>query len=298
VPVNKRIVILGSRGQLGSDICRLLNEYCYIDVVCVNRTHYNLLHSAGIGSYLKNLLPFDVLVNCAAYHHVAQCENDPATAFAVNAAAVKEMACFCNIHSITLFHISTDYVMDGNTTTPYTEEDGPAPINTYGITKLAGEYMLQANHDKFFIFRVASLYGNNGSAQKGGNFVAKMLSAIHENRVTKVVSDQIMSPTYTEDVARAIIHFLQEQITAYGVYHCAGEGGGSWYELAIEIARQSGASSNVFIPVSLHDFPSSVKRPKYSVLNSRKLGRWFRMPLWSRSLQLYLDSHENRGGRG
>ncbi|WP_270166416.1 dTDP-4-dehydrorhamnose reductase [Paenibacillus sp. SYP-B4298] len=287
--MKKRVLLLGRGGQLGTDVQRVL-QTAKVEVISLSRDVLDLHHTFDISARLSEYIPFDVLINCTAVHSLELCEDDPGSAFSVNAIAVHELARFCNARGIVLFHISTDYVMDGTQRTPYTEEEATSPLNMYGVSKVAGEQLLAANHDRYFIFRVSSLFGVAGPSRKQGNFVDRIIQMISrpDTPAPSVVCDQQMSPTHTLDVARAIVYFIQESIDAYGVYHCSGEGACSWYTFACEIARAAGITAE-FLPISLEDVDGSgVRRPKYSVLDNAKMNRLYRMPEWEQSLGDYM----------
>lgn len=282
----KRIVLLGANGQLGSDI-RLALRDAPVELVALGRADLDVERTERIGGMLHQLGPHDALINCTSYHKTDECEDFAAKAFVVNALAPREMARACAATGTTLVHVTTDYVFDGRKRLPYVEEDATSPLNAYGVSKAAGEHFVVAHHEKAFVLRVSSLFGTAGASGKGGNFVQTMLRLAADGTPLRVVSDQIMSPTHTLDIARAIRTMLMEQVNDYGIYHCSGEGACSWYEFAEEIFRQMGVQADLE-PVSSSAYPTKARRPAYSVLGGEKLGRFHRMPDWQEGLAEYV----------
>lgn len=284
----KRIALLGANGQLGTDIRNLFAGSTHYEIIAVTRDQLNVEDTESIIPFLERLKQFHVLINCTAFHNTEQCETDPLKALMVNAVAVLRMATFCNQHDITLIHFSTDYVFDGVKGLPYTEEDEPHPLNVYGSTKAAGEKVIADYMDRYFIFRVSSLYGIAGSSGKGGNFIETMLRLVKQGKSVSIVDDVIMSPTHTLDVAHAVKAFLDKNVTEYGIYHCSGEGACSWYELATQAFTLCGLTYEA-TPVPSSQYESKCQRPSYSVLDNRKINRIYPMPPWKSSLQDYLQ---------
>jgi dTDP-4-dehydrorhamnose reductase len=191
-----------------------------------------------------------------------------------------------------LVHFSTDYVFDGTKRTPYSECDLPGPLNVYGVSKLAGEQLITFNSERHFIVRTSGLYGLAGSAGKGGNFVNNMLKRAAASETVRVVHDQVLTPTYTVDLALMVGRLLQTR--ACGVYHITSEGQCSWYEFTREVFRLAGVAVDL-VPVTTEQFPSPVKRPAYSVLSKerlRSLGLGS-MPCWQDALARYLHSRSS-----
>lgn len=283
----KTIVLLGANGQLGTDIREVFSEDRNLNIIPVTRHELDVEETEQISTRLKQFGDFDILLNCTSYHKTDECEDYPSKSFAVNAIAVSEMAKFCKERNAVMFHISTDYVFGGLKEEPYREEDLPHPVNVYGNSKLAGEHFLRMYHDQYFIFRVSSLFGKSGASGKGGNFVETMLRFAKENKPLRVVSDQIMSPTHTLDIAKAIRAFIHNEVTDYGVYHCSGEGQCSWYDFAKRIFDSVGIAADL-TPILTPDFKTKARRPNYSVLDNSKLNSIYRMPYWQDALEEYL----------
>jgi dTDP-4-dehydrorhamnose reductase len=281
-----KILLLGANGQLGIDLQEVFNTDTHHDVQSVVRNELDMEQAASIAPYLDQQ-EFDVIINCTSYHKTDECEDYPHKAYTINSVAVAELAKYCKINNKLLIHISTDYVFSGTHNHPYTEIDTTSAVNIYGISKVAGEQAIAAYHDKYFIFRVSSLFGVAGASGKGGNFVETMIRMAREGKSLKVVSDQYMSPTHTLDIARAIKTFLDKEINTYGIYHCSGEGECSWYEFAAEIFKQLGLKADL-APVSTLSYVTKARRPAYSVLSNKKISAIHRMPVWTSALKEYL----------
>jgi dTDP-4-dehydrorhamnose reductase len=192
-----------------------------------------------------------------------------------------------------LVHFSTDYVFGGyDKRTPYEETDRPAPVNVYGTSKVVGELLIPAYTDRYFVLRVCGLYGIAGSSGKGGNFVETMLKKALAGDAIRVVDDQILTPTYTVDLAEAVRKLLLTE--KYGLYHLSSEGQCSWYDFTRHIFDSAGILAQLS-PVKSSDFPSPVKRPAYSVLSKAKFqGLGLSIPSWKDALPRYLQERSKR----
>lgn len=236
----------------------------------------------------------DTVVNTAAMHNVERCEQDPAAAFAVNAVGVRHLAHAVARRGATLVHIGTDYIFDGAQRRPYVETDLPRPLNAYGASKLAGEHFVTALAPKHFVVRSSGLYGMHPSRAKAGglNFVGVMLKLARERGTVRVVTDEIVTPTYTVDLAEQILDLVGT--TAYGTYHATSGGACSWNEFAREIFRRA-APATVVEDACAAAFPRPVARPLYSVLDNAALRRLGldRMPDWRDALGRYLEALAN-----
>src|SRR3954454_22973305 len=220
-----RIVVLGAPGQLGRDLVPRLSG----EVIPLGRADVDLTDGDGLRGKLTTLRP-DVVINCAAYNFVDKAESEPAAAFAVNAWAVRELAAVCRDRDATLVHFSTDYVfgLDASRVTPLTESDPPGPVSVYGLSKLAGEYLVRATAADNLVIRTCGLYGVWGSGGKGGNFVETMLRLAGQGKPLRVVNDQWCTPSYTADVAAATVGLIRAG--AVGLFHVTSGGSCSWYE--------------------------------------------------------------------
>jgi dTDP-4-dehydrorhamnose reductase len=281
-----RVAVIGANGQLGCDVCSAFSD----SGCAVIPLNHNILDIADFDSAQNNLeqTKADVVVNTAAMHNVDACEREPAKAFAVNGIGARNLAILSNKLDFVLFHISTDYVFDGTKRTPYIETDCPRPLNVYGNTKLAGEYFVQTLARKYFVLRVSGLYGTNPCRAKGGsNFVNLMLKLSKEREEVRVVDDEVLTPTFTEDIAKQLVSL--REMKAYGLYHATAQGSCSWYRFALQIFKLSGVKVKLSI-AGPNEFPMKVPRPKYSVLENsglKALGLDI-MPNWEDGLQRYL----------
>lgn len=260
-----RIAIVGANGQLGSDLVKVLRPLH--DLILLTRADIEVTSLESVEAMLRTHQP-ELVMNMAAFHKVDVCEDEVELTFAVNTYGVRTLALACCAHNAALLHMSTDYVFGGDKTrsVPYVETDAPAPINAYGISKLAGEMFVRYLMDRYYILRVCGLYGVAGSAGKGGNFVELMLRLAHEGKPIKVVDDQRLTPTYTVDVAHQIASLIETG--RYGLYHATSQGDCTWYEFAAEIFRQRRLTPNLS-RARTGDFGEKATRPGYSVLENR-----------------------------
>ncbi|WP_127578842.1 dTDP-4-dehydrorhamnose reductase [Paenibacillus koleovorans] len=286
----KRIVLLGASGQLGTDLRRVLGADGALELVPVVRTQLDVSDIGRIVPFLQSLLPFDVLINCTSYHKTDECEDQAEKAFAINALAPREMARFCADAGVRLVHFTTDYVFAGDTGQACGEDDPTWPLNVYGVSKSAGEQLIRAYAgERYWIIRVSSLFGEAGASGKGGNFVETMIRLARAGGPITVVDDQIMSPTHTLDIAKAVRAMLRrEEEPPCGIYHCSGEGACSWYSFAREIFAQLQLDVRLS-PVSSGSYATKAKRPAYSVLQPGKLRSFYPMPRWQDALAEYLQ---------
>jgi len=223
----------------------------------------------------------DYLVNCAAYTAVDKAESEPEKAFLVNAEGVKLLANACKEYNATLIHISTDFVFDGEKTTPYMETDLPNPINVYGASKLKGEQYAQKILEKYFIIRTSWVY-----SQHGNNFVKTMLRLAKEKNEVGVVDDQIGSPTYAGDLAEVIYKIIKTKPQDYGLYHYSNIGEISWYGFSMAILEESDIKIKL-LPIRSEEYLTSAKRPKFSVMHKLKIKENLNIiiPHWKDSLK-------------
>src|SRR5437588_538529 len=285
-----KIAVIGANGQLGTDLCRVL---AHQDMAVVPLLHRDLdvTNVAQVGQILDSIQA-DVVISTAAYHKVEECEKQPALSFAVNAIGPRNLAVACQRHNSVLVHFSTDYVFDGQRREPYTESDLPRPLNVYGVSKLAGEGMIALTLERSFVIRTCGLYGVAGSSGKGGNFVETMLKKAAEGAPIRVVNDQILTPTFTGDLAKAVSQLIRTE--AYGLYHVSAEGQCSWCEFARAIFELEGLDVNL-VPVSTNEYPSPVQRPAYSVLSKAKLKRLgINMAGWEEGLGRYVLARKRK----
>lgn len=267
-----RIALIGVDGQLGTDINSYFKKQGLEIVGLVGLKDIDVCDCEASRDVLKKIGP-EIVINTAAFHEVDRCEDDALPAFKVNVVGVKNLALACSEMNIPLMHFSTDYVFDGEKSTPYTEDDCARPLSIYGISKLAGEQVLRYILDKYYIVRLSGLYGHSGSVGKGStNFVELVIKMAMSKKEMKVVNDQVLTPTSTADTAEKLFELIQTG--KYGIYHMTNTGSCSWYEFACEISRLMKLDMRI-IPITTEQFGAKAKRPHYSVLdnlNLRKIG--------------------------
>jgi dTDP-4-dehydrorhamnose reductase len=283
----KRIAVTGASGQLGSRLVRSLLERGH-DVVGLTRKDLDVTDETHTRQVVRELKP-DIVANCTAYNAVDGAEQDPATAFAVNADGPAGLAAATAAVGSLLVHYSTDFVFDGHASTPYTERDGTNPLNTYGQSKLAGEENVRRENGRHFILRVESLFG--GAPRPGTmttvDFFAEELAA---GRVVRAAIDRTVSPSYLPDVIDATVGLIERE-AAYGTYHCVASGHATWYDLAKEIALTMSVRPLV-APIAAGALPCRAIRPQFCALDNGKLRRnGIFMPPWQSTLRSHLANH-------
>ena len=274
-----KILVTGANGQLGNAMQMLAKEnpqhtYFFTDVA-----ELDICNEEALREYFAQN-GIEVAVNCAAYTAVDKAEDNANIAQALNAEAPGKMARVAQEHNAAIIHISTDYVFDGTSCIPYTEDTPVCPQSVYGRTKLAGEENVMAACRKAVVIRTAWLYSTVGN-----NFVKTMMRLGKERKELGVVFDQIGTPTYANDLARAIFSIINKSIVR-GIYHFSNEGVCSWYDFAKEICELSGHVCDIQ-PCHSDEFPSKVKRPAFSVLDKSKVKAAFGIciPYWKDSLK-------------
>jgi dTDP-4-dehydrorhamnose reductase len=259
-------------------------------VVGLGHDDLDIADADAVGATLRRLEP-KVVVNTAAFHNVPRCEEQPDLAFAVNATAPLNLARTCTAIGARLVHVSTDYVFDGAKRAPYVEADRPSPLNVYGISKVAGEQAVLAYGDHQVV-RSSGLYGLRPCRAKGGNFIDTMYRVAAEKPEVRVVDDEILTPTFTGDLAAQIRVLALEG--SPGLYHVTAGGSCSWYEFARAIF-ELGAFTTPLHPSSGNGAPGPVRRPSYSVLENAALARLGidRMRPWRDALADYMQRRQS-----
>ncbi len=279
----------GKDGQLAQSIHSITALYTAFDFIFKSSSELDITNYQLVAKeFKKNRI--DYCINCAAYTAVDKAETDAEKAYNVNVVGVKNLANACAENEATLISVSTDFVFDGNSNKPYLEKDFTNPIGVYGKTKLEGEQLISKLLVKHFIIRTSWLY-----SEYGNNFMKTMLRLGRERDELSVIGDQIGSPTYAVDLAKAIMTFIEIKETNYGVYHFSNKGECSWYDFAKEIFAQSNIEIKLS-KITTEDFPTAAKRPKYSVLNSSKIEKSLGIEIhfWKESLkQAILNLNEN-----
>ena len=259
-----KALVTGGNGQLAQSLKDVVNHQDELDVDFQDLPDLDITNKQQLESYFSNN-ELDYCINCAAYTAVDLAEEQSDLAYAVNADGPKYLAEVCQKHQVTLIHISTDFVFDGQKRIPYLETDAPNPLSVYGASKLQGERSIQETTEAYFIVRTSWLY-----SEYGKNFMKTMLSLSETLNEISVVSDQFGSPTYAGDLAEVLIQIVLSSSTNYGVYHYSNSGTISWYDFAVEIFKQFGKTIEVK-PIKTKDYPTAAKRPKYSVLETTKI---------------------------
>ena len=284
-----RVLLLGPNGQLGHDV-RLEHRKSGepFGLQALGRDRLNLAEPEVVESVLESM-EFEALANCTGYHRTDEVEDNATDAFTVNAHAVQAMARVCARKGARFVHVSTDYVFGGDRALrrPLREDDPTAPVNVYGASKAIGETLARLESDDVVVLRVASLFGVAGASGKGGNFVETMIRAGRDRGALRVVDDQTMSPTATEDVARVMVRMLRDGCPP-GLYHVVNAGSATWFEFAREIVRRAGVEAEV-APCATAEYPVRAARPAYSVLDNAKVAAAFgALPPWQDALDRYL----------
>ena len=277
--LQKIVLVTGSNGQLGRELQQLVPKYPHFRFLFTNKETLSITDFEGARNYFETH-SIDVCINCAAYTEVDKAETDKETAYLINADAVGNLAALCKAHKAQFIHISTDYVFDGGSSSPYKEENSIAPINIYGASKLKGEELAFNANPSSIIIRTSWLYSSFGK-----NFVKTMLQLMEERPVINVVDDQFGSPTYAGDLADTILKMLSCGSYHTGIFHYSNLGVTSWYMFAEEIKKYV-HSACVVRPIPTIQYPTPAPRPKFSVLDSSKIRDLLHLdiPEWQASL--------------
>jgi dTDP-4-dehydrorhamnose reductase len=272
-----RLLVTGAAGMLGHEVVAAAEKLGH-EVAAWDLPECDLTDAQATLDAIRRLGPRAV-VNCAAYTNVDGAESDEATAERVNADAAGNLARACKAAAARLVHVSTDYVFDGTKREPWIESDAPNPLGAYGRTKLHGEEQVTAELDDHAIVRTAWLFGPHGP-----NFVATMLRLAGDNDEVSVVTDQVGSPTFAGHLAPALVDMAERSDT--GIFHGAGAGSCSWYELTLEAFDMAGVSCRV-LPTTSDRFQRPAPRPAYSVLGSER-EHPITLPPWQDGVRAHL----------
>ncbi|MET3112913.1 dTDP-4-dehydrorhamnose reductase [Pedobacter sp. CG_S7] len=278
--MKRNIIITGGHGQLGQCLQEITGSteqpYQY---VFLSSADLDLSAPDQMQSLFEKYQPA-FCVNCAAYTAVDQAEEDEGQAFEINEHAVERLAKTCTAYQTTLIHISTDFVFDGASGIPLTENSITNPINVYGLSKLKGEQAIPRVLDQYYILRTSWLY-----SEKANNFCKTMLKLAQIKDHLQVISDQVGTPTYAMDLAQTITLIINSNQNAYGIYHYSNEGVASWYDFAKAIFEFAEIDIEV-LPVNSNAFVTKARRPHYSVLDKSKIKNTFNIsiPYWKESL--------------
>ncbi len=282
------IWIIVSKGMLGQEISRTLQE---AEILFIGTDkEVSILEPEKLKEYAFQQKPAWI-INCSAYTAVDKAEEDKDSAYAVNSMGVANIAALAAELDIPLIHISTDYVFDGSSSSPLTEDAHTSPTGVYGASKLAGEEEIRKICTKYYIIRTAWLYG-----QFGPNFVYTMIKLMNKLDFLKVVDDQHGSPTWTKDIAGLIQVIIRSDSRGYGIYHFSGEGNCTWFDFAGEIYRLGReneliTSDCTLDPCTSEEFPTMAKRPAYSLLSKDKVKKNFlySVPRWQDSVKIFIE---------
>lgn len=280
------ILVTGSAGQLGHSLRDIAadsaNRYIFTDVAELDITDKSAIIR------MMEAEKVNMVINCAAYTNVDKAEDDFDTANLINNTAVRNLAEACKQFGATFIHVSTDYVFDGSSNIPYTEDMPLAPLGVYGVTKLHGEQAVLESGCEYIIIRTSWLY-----SEYGKNFVKTMMMLTEERETLNVVFDQAGTPTYAGDLARAIYDIVENNKYTgnNGIYHFSNEGVCSWYDFAREISELARTECDIR-PCHSNEFPSNVNRPHYSVLDKTKIKTTFGLtiPYWKDSLRVCISN--------
>jgi dTDP-4-dehydrorhamnose reductase len=290
--MNKAVVLVtGKDGQLGNELQQQASSFPSFDFIFNDKTDLDITNASQVDDFFASN-HIDFCINAAAYTAVDKAEVEKDFALSVNEHAVANLAAACTRHGARFIHVSTDYVFDGNASTPYEEDHEVSPVNFYGETKLRGEKAAQENNPSCIIVRTSWVYSTFGN-----NFVKTMLRLMADRDSLNVVSDQVGSPTYAADLAKAllqIVQALQNNSALSGIYHYSNEGVISWYDFAVAIKEHAGLACTVN-PIPTSAYPTPTKRPAYSVLNKDKIKRVFglNIPQWEDSLKEFFTRYRN-----
>ncbi len=293
-----KIIVTGSKGQLGCSIQELSSGYPKLNCIFTDIEELDICDPTRIEQFFEDEKP-SVVVNCAAYTAVDKAEKEEILAEKINHRAVANLANVCRKTGTKLIHISTDYLFDGNKSSPYHEKDIVRPRSVYGITKLEGETAILRSEIKSIIIRTSWLY-----SAYGNNFVKTMLRLGKEKEQLVVVSDQIGTPTFAGDLAKVVLDILQMTAAdnkrfVTGIYHYSNEGVASWFDFTKAIFEYTPEITCQVSPIDTSAYPTPATRPAYSVLNKTKIKTTFgvRIPYWRDSLKeclIKLNENENK----
>lgn len=280
-----KIVLIGRTGQLGSDLIRANADH---EIIAPSREELDLADLSKAPALFKGWKP-ELVINCAAFHNVPLCEEKPDEAFRINCVAVRELARASVNVGAWFVTFSSDYVFGGEKREPYLEGDAPAPLQMYGISRLAGEHAAAMTApENAIVIRTCGLYGASGARSKGGNFVDGRVGDARAGKRIEMACEQVVAPTSTADLSRAVLQLVSHPELAAGIYHLVNEGSCSWYEFTRAIVELSGSPVDV-VPVDRGGRTGAMRRPLYSVLantRARRLG--IRLRHWSEALSDYM----------
>jgi len=274
------VLVTGSNGQLGNEIRVASAAFSAFTFHFTDVAELDICNKSDLEQFVvENNI--QAIINCAAYTAVDKAEDDVDLCYKINCEAVQNIAEVALVHNIKIVHVSTDYVFDGTSHLPLTEEMPTAALGVYGKSKLAGENALMQTNSNAVIVRTSWLYSSFG-----GNFVKTMIKLGTERDTLNVIFDQVGTPTYAADLAVAILKILSAESFVPGIYHYSNEGVCSWYDFTKKIHKMAGVNCLVK-PIETKDYPTRTPRPHYSVLNKSKIKTTYgiEIPYWEDSLE-------------
>ncbi len=282
-----QILVTGGEGQLGSELKFLATRFDGLQLNFTDLHGLDITNPTDVDNALA-AVNYQYLINCAAYTAVDKAESEPDRAYAINATAAQTLATACARYGVKLIQISTDFVFDGKGHRPYTEEDETHPLSVYGASKEQGEHLAIEANPECLIFRTSWLYSSFGS-----NFVKTMRRLGSERHELNVIFDQVGTPTYARDLAKAMLEGINSgnALNEFGVFHFSNEGVASWYDFAQAIMEMSSLACKVQ-PINTFEYPTPAARPHYSVLDKRKFKETFgtTIPYWRDSLKACIET--------
>lgn len=285
-----KVLLLWSNGQLWSSIKEILWKSHNISLYSYLRKDYDI--EKDDMDTIFNDLDVDYIINTIAYHDLQLCEDNKEVAFSINSDFVKNLSIYSKKNNICLIHFSTDYVFNWYNNIPYSENDKCKPLNIYGESKLLWEKFIKENIDKYFIFRVSSLFWEAWPSWKDWNFIDKIISLWKKNKELSIVSDQFMSPTYTIDIAHLIENIIIDNFTKYWLYNFSNLWECSWYEYAIEVFKYIWNKKVIVKGVKLENYNWNINKPKYTILDKEKIWKYYKIRNYNHALIEYLYNKE------
>lgn len=275
-----KILVTGAHGQVGTELNFLsslleTHAFTFVDKDGLDITDEDAVNQfLSIGNYFA-------LINCAAYTAVDKAESEKEIAFLINATGAGILAKAAKANNCRFVHLSTDFIFDGTKAVPLSEDEKPNPLSVYGASKLEGEKQVLQNNPDTLLIRTSWVYSSFGN-----NFVKTILKLCKDREILNVIYDQIGSPTYARDLAGAILDIVQRESWTPGIYNYSNEGVASWYDFAVAI-RDIAKLKTKLSPIETHQYPTPAVRPKYSVLNKKKIKETLgvEIPYWRKSLE-------------
>jgi dTDP-4-dehydrorhamnose reductase len=275
-----KILVTGAHGQLGTELNFLSSMLENHSFVFVGSKDLDITNADALNNFFSKE-EYSAVINCAAYTAVDKAESEKEVAFKVNAEGAANLAIACKQHNAKFIHFSTDFVFDGTAYVPYLEKDKTNPLSVYGASKLAGEEQVVASNPNAVIIRTSWVYSSFGN-----NFVKTILKLCKEREQLNIIFDQIGTPTYARDLAAVVLQIVQQQEWKPGIYNYSNEGVASWYDFAVAIRDLAGLKTKI-LPIETSQYPTPAVRPKYSLLNKKKIKETFgiEIPYWRDSLE-------------